>query len=522
MFMFSSIIVLDINITGALIKGFQLHRVFIAATPGLRTPNIHGSLPVSSSQVDNSRFCHFRDFSKVHKSEKVKNYQETLLMKEKFQGKTKLRFKMFGSVPEAGNCKNKSLSSFGVSQMINLGVYFLSSYFGKLKGLNSVLQHPEFACTFGDENLFQSLNALLYGLLTEKQFVYANINKLPIDFFKRSLPGDTSQDLHYFVEQSFLKENHLFKDTRVFKFRNGNLMEMLYGSHVTAKDVIDYVSNSFCLASESVRALGLSYDDVSDAFNVSDFYNKYLTTSFTFQTNSFTRTFSVRKSIKKFLAISSQPAQGESDIDNSDLKIIMIDDLFMLSVLVALNLPATEHLFPSSRLVIESFIPASPDSVLQSVDSELVLLHEQRASRSFQEGERNDGLTRTKLNKTWIGFGEKINEEKSSEKGELNKFLSFMHGEKDAGSEEFFVRTVSSQPMPSPFPAISKEEKSIEGIPSSNKKLVTYVRVLYNGQVVTRFMPGCKNDPVINLGLCSFEALEALLDREQLSVRDEL
>uniref|UniRef100_A0A0B7ABA5 Uncharacterized protein n=1 Tax=Arion vulgaris TaxID=1028688 RepID=A0A0B7ABA5_9EUPU len=261
---------------GTAIQGFKLRQVFVATTPGLLTPHISNSQSSSYEPDEYVRFCSFRDFLKSG----IADYLKTLTIKEKFRGNViKPDFKIFYSMPDEENCQKQILSLFGLSQLINLGKYLLKSYNDKLVSLDTVQPHPGLAVTYGDETFFHSLSALLYGLLTEKQFIYTHIKKSSYDFSEEAQLQNTYQDLHYFMEQSYIKEYHLFKNSKVNPDDVAN--PLLFDPNESSKSAISHLSNSLCptFSDHSSQTVTVTHQDVDNIFNASDLHNIYLTNS---------------------------------------------------------------------------------------------------------------------------------------------------------------------------------------------------------------------------------------------------
>lgn len=449
-------LVFDIYIAGAHIGGFQLQKVLVVTTPGLQTPQEHNGWASIHDPGDHLHFCSFKKMSKYLD---IGNYLNILKIKEKFPNKkVKQAFKNLEPLPNVKHCGRHSLSSFGVLQLINLGKYLFNSYFGKLKSLDSIVLSHKFASTFGDQTLFQSLSALLYGLLNEKQFVYTHVDKLSSGFSTASQFKEEQQSLHYFVEQSFIKENHFFKNTKVFAFSRGYITDIPFGDDISSKDVICYLCNSLCPKSQNhEKALRISYDGISHIFNLSDAYNNYLTASSLFWSYSEFRTASLWKLVKNWLSPNHKHYKQQTGNSNShdDLKVITVDDLFMFSILRTLNVSVARHTAPASRLIIESFVLKDSDSGLDSLNSKIV------PNLKLGKGE----LSFPSLNK-------------------ISTFKVYSQGKKF----DYFT------------------------LPIKNNTGRTFVRLLYNGQVITSFIPGCKSDKITTLGMCSLETFEHFLN----------
>ncbi|CAL1542595.1 unnamed protein product [Lymnaea stagnalis] len=475
------------GVEGSKIDGLTLKKTIVIVTPGLLIPpdNVEELHP--SWSRDRTHLCNFQEFSKNHKSDKVRGYSEILSIKDKFRSKkVKSGLKFFSPLSEAGDCASKKLSAAGVSHLIYLGQYLRQAYSDQLSSLHESAHDLDLAETFGEEALFQSLNALLYGLLTEKQFISTDIAKRSRDFNTASeRTPQPHHDLQHFVEQSYETESYLLKNSKIdildqdvdvpSKHTVLYLLNILFSILNDNNVVSDAVKNSNFFNSRI-----LSYNAMSRLFNTSDIHTSYLSSNSAFKLYAQSRTYNMRQRLKALL-----PKEGKA-VDN-DLNVISIDDLLMLSLLVSLNMSVNRHLPSASRLVIEYF---------ETVPSMLInpLWH----AYPLHNGE---GLQVSPDHST-DQLGSKLPSHIP-----LGEHPSTPGGIGDSSPPSF------------PLSHILLNQNMLAGILKQNdipirnhQNPFEFVRVLYNGQVITAQLGGCSHDTLITLGLCVRSSFENLLN----------
>lgn len=493
---------------GTKIDGLNLKQTIVIVTPGLLIPpdNVEELHPPWSQ--DKAHLCNFQEFSKYHNSEKVRGYLEILSLKEKVKiKKVKSGFKFLSPLAESSDCGSKKLSAAGVAYLIHLGQYLRQAYSGQLSSLNEFAHSLDLAETYGEEALFQSLNALLYGLLTEKQFISTDIAKKSKDFSVPTLK--TSQhhhDLQHFVEQSYQTESHLLKDSKLNIFDQNvdvpakhvvvYLLNIFYSILNDTNTIKDIVKNSNFLNNKI-----LTYNAISRLFNSSDAHTSYLSSNSVFKLYAESQTYSVRQHLKNVLL-------KEKEVVNNDLKVIAIDDLLMLSLLVSLNMSVNRHLPSASRLVIELF-DMTPSMHVKP------LTHNGKDLQVSPDHSANN-------------LGSKLPSQiQPNEHYSTPGEVSLAPGEGLAASLQSLRNSAPSSPLSHILSqqSMSAETLKQEDIPlKSNQNPLQFVRVLYNGQVVTAQLGGCSHDTLISLGLCvrsSFENLLNSLGKSQ-SFKEEL
>ncbi|XP_059147216.1 uncharacterized protein LOC131934959 isoform X2 [Physella acuta] len=377
--------VTSVSQEGQEINGFLLKKVLVVVSPGLRIPPDHIHLPTLWEKKQHQ--CKFRETLKLHKSEKFESFEEILSTKEKFKRKSNSAFKVFKFDPET--CRGESLSAAGVLHMIHVGEHLSKVYLSKLKSLQHVMSQG-LAESVGDEVLFHSMNALLYGLLTEKQFIHSDVVKVPSDFHFKTDVKQPQDDLHFYVAESYKQETHLLKSNKL------SILETGMKDETTAKEAINYLLNQlypklvvrkqnnqeFDNSNFGNQNKDLHFNYITNIFNSSDTHHKYLTSNPLFHTYAVSLTYPLRQHIKNFI-LSSEDLPEEQD-----MKLLAVDELLMLSLLASLNLTVSNHLMPGSRLVFETYEPKflSPLDKPEKVDKLLKLMNiplEKRNPLSF-------------------------------------------------------------------------------------------------------------------------------------------
>nr|KAI8728349.1 hypothetical protein BgiMline_032853 [Biomphalaria glabrata] len=438
---------------GTNVFGFDLKKSVIILTPGLVQPPApvrnHRSLP-----ADVSDLCNFKKFSKSHISEKVRSYLEMLYLKEntKYRGGKKSGFKVLKPLAQNGEtCHSDGLTAVGVSQMIQLGEFLARSYAGKLGSLSGVTSLEGLAETVGDVVLYQSLVAVLHGLLNDKQFVSSDVTKLSSDFTApNSVKGKVlkyKSELHDYVGWAYKKEGSLFKE----------IMTSDPEKELPARDIIAYLSNivhsNTNPGSEADELLGkvdLTLWDIDDLFNKSDTHHGYLASSSFFQMYANHNTYHLRQRIKEFLHL----GELEESSPGNNLRLLAVDDLMMLSLLVSLNVTVDKHLAPASRLVLEVFHLSSPGAM--------------SGAPSIQRVQNIVSSQNSKL--------------------------------KDSHA----IQKVASSPE-------NKHPTLLSSLYPSAHYPIDYIRILFNGKVITPSLSACSADFLASQGLCNSKHFQPLL-----------
>ncbi|XP_005104752.1 uncharacterized protein LOC101864243 [Aplysia californica] len=479
---------------GTPVKGFELEKVFVAMTPGVRTPveRVHGLVEMSQTS---SAECRFQEFAQRHASVKVQSYPETVLLKEEMKSSSaKSDFRVFKRFTESRGCKTNSLSSYGIAQLIQLGEYLQRCYSEKLHSFQSLPLHKEFAETVGEEVLFQSLSAVLHGLLTEKQFVRFDIRKSPANFCKRckSQVGPCScrehEDLHYFVEPSFYRERHILKEGLVHVQKRAFLKQH---QNIPVKEIISHISRVACGDENGIRgAIQVPLREIDNLFDLSDSFNSYISSQPLFRSYAQARMRPLWEVVEAWLHPTHAPDNVSVEGKIDDFKIVSVDELMMLSFLASMSKTLDRHMAPASRFVVEMFelkssqhLPHQPIYQLSKVDD-------------------------VSLNSTSLEAGLQYND---SETGLHFKSSSLMKERSD--SKESNVSLSAST---------TAEKLGVTRHMLSNRHRQRYVRVLYNGDVITQALPACADDQMVSLGLCSINTFLSGLRSSESGSRDEL
>ncbi|GFR62608.1 hypothetical protein ElyMa_005460300 [Elysia marginata] len=475
---------------GERIKGFQLQKAFVLVTPG------HTGPPSDIVEA-----------LEGHRSEKVRAYPELLSAKKVVKGiPSKSSFKSFEALPSGSSRaseksrtketfkgigdeqginkeereKIEELSVLGVVQLIKLGEFLAKRYFEQLK---SVVAPPgeskNLAEATGELVHFQSLSAFLHGFLMEKQFVAANVAKVGASFCQVagnvgstcSTTHSTLKHLRFFVEEAFRKESVLFKNSKLTEF---NVASMLNEGplDISAKEAISHVSNKLCAERHHRRVQKVrrkqeepapaSNDHINVMFSISDSHVSYLSSSKVFQSFAKLQSISLLKYADQWLTcsrLSSLDEESKSCKDNNDIKLVSVDSLSMLSLLTALSLPSLQHILPAARLVVEILHSSQNETKLDSVNLNFVRETVQQSDVKFSDlvpiDHGRSGVERMSENDTWS----------------------------------------------------YNETSTPDQIDLSSK----YVRVLYNGRVVTSNISTCAGYSMSSLGLCPYMVFKSLL-----------
>lgn len=342
-----------LSLSGKTIKGFQLSQAFVITTTGLRYQYI-------DKEFDDPTFpCNFDSFSHDHPSDKIRLYPEIIDYKSTLRAgnqKAKSAFRVFHPVPSYSQCNADALTSLGISQSIWLGEYLSLAY----QELWTLEKRFAAAYSIGDEALYQTASAVLYGLLQEKQFVKNHVQKLnknytPAGVHKKYSADLSNDDIHQFIHSSFHKEHHLFKEPSSSTMKS-KVMDRLIGTNTSVKAVISHLAINYC----PVQLIGLSSPSdnhlrndffsysISHLLFLSDVHNVYLSQDEFFQSYAYSRTLPLKKFLQTWIKSS------KSD-HNPEINLIAVDDLFMFSLLTSLNISVKEHITPVTRLVIEKF-----------------------------------------------------------------------------------------------------------------------------------------------------------------------
>ena len=431
-------------------------------------------------------------------------------MKKTVRGtSTKTSFKVFEALPSASNGKRdvdraakvyrekekqqsraegvktdqEELSVLGVIQMIKLGEFLARRYFENLK---SVVAPPgenkNLAETTGELVHFQTLSAFLHGLLMEKQFVAADVAKVGASFCQaaghlRSLctaSHKALQHTRFFVEEAFRKESLLFKNSKLSELNIAALLSEGQND-LSAKEAISHVANTLCAKRHHRRVVRqkreepeqFPNDHIALMFDISDAHISYLASSKVFQSFAKSNSFSLLSYADRWLSCALPGGSGDENKscnDKNDMKIISVDPLSMLSLLSALSLPSSHHILPASRLVIETFY-SNHSLHSQSTEVDIKLLNDTKN----------------------LGY--------------LSK------------------QALQGEPSPPHFPHINRME-GISGKPDtshfkgsiedSTDLSSKFVRVLYNGQVVTSKIIACAPYSTSN-GLCPYNVFKSMV-----------
>ncbi|GFO16217.1 hypothetical protein PoB_004272200 [Plakobranchus ocellatus] len=486
------------GLEGRRIKDFRLEKVFIAVSPG------HTSAPRDVAEA-----------LQKHKSEKVRDYPEFLTIKKAVNGRNeKSAFKIFEALPSESFGKSKTegwrkgkrdretvkrgapetsvqseqLSVLGVIQMIKLGEFLGKSYFKKLRSIAAPPgESPRLAETTGDLLLYQTLSALLHGLLTEKQFVAADINKVGSSFCRVlghsgsvcNAYHNSLQHLQHFMQEAFNKETHLFKDVKLSSFNFAEFWQD-FQRDWSAKEAIGFVSNRLCaekhhkkVASsrfKSKKPVKISSGHLNLLFNVSDAHVAYMSASEVFQ--SFAKSYSLLLLQFADQWLTCHWCKGSVCHDENDMKIVSLNELSMLSLLSALYLQPSKHILPASRLVIEVFH-------MQPFELQMELHKVQK-----EEEEK-------------LLFAPEVPVQ--------NKISHLNHLKL---SENLILPAPSSGQL---LPELSPNKQSLHEEITESSHDSKFVRILYDGHVVTSSIPQCKDNPVASLGLCSYKMFRSMI-----------
>ena len=370
--------------------------------------------------------------------------------------------------------EEQELSVVGVIQMIKLGEFLARRYFEQLK---SVMAPPgenkNLAETTGELVHFQTLSAFLHGLLMEKQFVAANVAKVGASYCRVS--GQLSsvcsaahsalQHLRFFVEEAFRKESLLFKGSKLSDLNVAALLSE-GPNELSAKEAISHISNRLCAERHHRRVervekkpMQVANVHIDQMFNIADSHVSYLSSSELFQSFAKSHSLSLLSYADQWLTCFD--SEAKKCRDKNDMKMVSVDPLSMLSLLTTLSLPTSQHILPAARLVIEIF-HLRPSSQQEQNRTKLEYLSEHALHNEKRWSDLPDGSKHV----TGVeNMSEKSNTSSQYEGSQLDK----------------------------------KDFKS------------KFVRVLYNGQVVTSNISACAEEPVLNLGLCSYKSFNSLL-----------
>ena len=317
----------------------HLHKVYIlviSAITGRRTPIMHCAAPSSGANL--SEIVH-ESYSK-----KLRAYSQTA---QEFRniGKFKTGAKELDCIPsDKGGCGLSDISENDVARMIALGVFLGNRYreFPGLVGEATVAGVP-LAWATADVAAFQSMFALLYGMLPDKLFMTCSVRK----FNRHVVRGagdyswcDSVSNIEPFMVQSYEAEREIFKSSHHHHASSG--------PETRAKRLLQAMFNCRCDAKRSISGngndnLSTSFKQVLDSVSK---HNTYLLVSTLF------RAYAVSD---LYLYVQDLLTWFEMLGNSANVRVDGVSEFFFLKVMAVLGYRNPGPLLPGCRLVVEQY-----------------------------------------------------------------------------------------------------------------------------------------------------------------------
>ncbi|KAL8564468.1 hypothetical protein ACOMHN_017610 [Nucella lapillus] len=332
-------------------QGVVVDRVYVLVVSA-SSPSHHLPLPGLPPSPCRS----FHQVSASSTSHKVRSYPELVRDYKQLRRSKSGMMEVFEMLPGEKGCRVEDVSTPVLSRMIGLGEFLSRRYQEALPQLQDRGRDPVVAGSVPELPPFQSVSALLHGLLGEKQFCRMEVRKLErhaVRGVSTHQPCPVIAQIEPFMERAYAQEKGIFKDQDF----TGQGPQPLYrslgvGRSTAAKDVVTSLHHRACdidrdLCGEG-RCLNLTEGDVGHLWEAISQHNAYLSSSSVFQSYAAVDTARHMETLFSWFSQTGTPA-------DKVLKVDMADDYFFLKLLSTLGHRLQNPILPSTRLVIEQF-----------------------------------------------------------------------------------------------------------------------------------------------------------------------
>ncbi|KAK7486100.1 hypothetical protein BaRGS_00022709, partial [Batillaria attramentaria] len=301
--------------------------------------------------------CNFTHITEL--SEKSQLYSQTLQTYLAMR-KSKSGLHHFKMTSEADFCGENDVPPTALLGMVKLGEVFAKKYSGKVvPALHTVPEENlKIVRSVAGQEYFQSAAAFLHGLLSEKQFMRVDFQKIE-SHVCRGLGSPCWCDgichIDTFMQKAYRDEHDVFKDPDTVFFERKRLYdELRVRDYQSAKQLVLSVTPWLCELKTipcdgNQQCLSISNSHVNQLLTAIGKHNQYLSANSLFASYAAADTRTYFKNMFAWFLEKTLPVRFRVDV---------VDDFFLLKVLAALGIPVLDHIFPGSQLVIEQYVKA--------------------------------------------------------------------------------------------------------------------------------------------------------------------